>query len=120
MQFNIFSNLFSKDALPEEKQPEAPVEIPRRPVQNPALMYNAIGVPNRRRGVFEPAEYNLYEIQKVEDVDGYVRQAFKKKVGLFLKEGFDYVSKNKLAAAYIRARFSQIAFVSGIPHNELI
>ncbi len=122
MAFKIFGMTIGKsEVIDIVTTPEIiPVKIPERPIQNPGLIYNAIGQPNKRRGVFDPPEYDLYEIQKVEDVDGYVRQAFKKKVGLFLKEGFDYVSKDKKAATYIKTRFNQISFVSGIPHNELI
>jgi len=93
-------------------------------VDAPFFIYTQTGgnvtKPSARRMIFEPAEYDLYEIGRVEDSEAYVRQAFKKKVGLFLKEGFDYIGPNKRAVKYIKTRFAQLARASSIPHAELI
>ncbi len=93
-------------------------------IQAPTLIYQhhggLVSKPSQRRNVFDPPEYDLYEINRIADVESYVRQAFKKQVGLFLKEGFDYVSRNKRASKYIKTRFTQIAKATNIPHTELI
>lgn len=113
-----------KDILPTEETPietKAIAEIKR--VQNPVLIYSQHGgaiIPGKKRTIFEPAEYDLYEISRVEDVDSYVRQAFKKKVGLFLKEGYDYVGPDKKVVKYLKTRFAQIERATNIPHSELL
>lgn len=121
---NFFGLKFGKDSTSKDivvsQIDVVPVKLPTKPIQNPALIFASLGRPERRRGVFERPEYDLYEIGRVEDVDGYVRQAFKKKVGLFLKEGFDYIGSNRKIVDYIKARFLQISIASGISHNELI
>jgi hypothetical protein len=93
-------------------------------VSSPAFVYQnhggLVSRPNQRRNIFEPTEYDLYEIGRIEDVESYVRQAFKKQVGLFLKEGFDYVGSNKKIVKYLKTRFSQIERATSIPHEELI
>ncbi len=93
-------------------------------VNSPALTYQnsggIVGKPTQRRNVFEPSEYDLYEIGRIEDVEAYVRQAFKKQVGLFLKEGFDYLGPNKKTIKYLRTRFAQIERATNIAHEELI
>lgn len=91
---------------------------------NPSLGYQnnggIVSRPEQRRHVFEPTEYDLFEIGRIEDVEAYVRQAFKKQVGLFLKEGFDYVGSNKSVVKYLKSRFAQIERATSIPHEELI
>lgn len=105
----------SSNATDEQPNTLKPVAV-----QNPGIIYNSISPPNKRRGLFDCPEYDLYEISKIGDVDSYVHQAFKKKVGLFLKEGFDYVGANKQIVRYIKMRLQQIAIASNIGHNELI
>lgn len=108
------------DISPSSPTDEQPNKLKPVAVQNPGIIYNSISPPNKRRGLFECPEYDLYEISKIDDVDSYVHQAFKKKVGLFLKEGFDYVGANKPIVRYIKMRLQQIAAASNIGHNELI
>ncbi len=114
------------DNIPEIEEIDAgtisPSEV--KAVQSPVFIYTnnggIVNKPTQRRNVFEPAEYDLYEIGRIQDVDGYVRQAYKKQVGLFLKEGFDYIGPNKKACKYIRTRFAQIAQATNIHHDELM
>ncbi len=72
------------------------------------------------RGMYSPAEYDLAEIGVIEDVDGYVAQAFQKKLGLMFKEGFEFVSRNKKLLKYYDDRLAQIARASNIPTSELL
>jgi len=72
------------------------------------------------RGSFSAGEYDLAEIGKIEDTDGYVRQAFKKKVGLMFKEGVGYSGPDKRTARYVKTRFAQISRATGIPHVQLL
>lgn len=69
---------------------------------------------------FQPAEYDLVEIGKVEDTDSYVRQAFKKKFGLMFKEGIGYSGANSKTLKYCKVRLSQIARASNIPTIDLM
>lgn len=108
------------DIVPSQDVEQQSNTLEPKAVQNPTIIYHSIGKPNKRRGIFDAPEYDLYEIGRIDDVDSYVHQAFKKKVGLFLKEGFDYVGSNKKVVNYIKTRFQQIAIASNIAHNELI
>ncbi len=91
-----------------------------KPIKDPTLHYNSIFGRKSGRTSFYPPEYNLAEIQRVEDVESYVRQSFNKKIALMFKEGYDFVGKNSLVVQYIRVRFAQIARASGIPTKKLI
>lgn len=75
---------------------------------------------SRGRGTFIAPEYDLSEIGKIEDTDGFVRQAFKKKEGLMFKEAIGVKGKNKDTVRYYTTRMSQIARASRIPTNELL
>ena len=108
----------------EDKVPEIKVSIPdTKPVsmmpnvQDPVMGYRS----SRRvgRGAFHSSEYNLAEIGRVEDTDGYVRQAFGKKTALMFKEGWDLVGKNPRTIKYVKTRLAQIAQATGIPTNTL-
>lgn len=87
-----------------------------RPVKNPVFGYSF----GYSRDAFVPAEYNLAEIGRIEDVENMVRQAFKKKTGLMFKEGYDFVGVNKEAVKYIKKRMKQIEQVSGLPNQVLM
>jgi len=87
-----------------------------KPVNSPVLGYTfGFG-----RDSFVPAEYDLSEIGRIEDVENMVRQAFKKKTGLMFKEGYDFVGPNKKTVQYIKKRLAQIQDVSGVPTQTLM
>lgn len=87
-----------------------------KPVNSPVLGYTfGFG-----RDSFVPAEYNLSEIGRIEDVENMVRQSFKKKTGLMFKEGYDFVGPNKRTVQYIKKRLAQIQEASGIPTQTLM
>lgn len=75
---------------------------------------------NIQRGMYIAPEYDLYEIHKVCDIESIVRRAFTKKEDLMFKEGYCYTSTNIKFAQYIKTRFNQMAFATGIPHTELL
>jgi ribosomal protein L37AE/L43A len=108
------------ESAPEKESPSTPIsKIPS--VNNPALHYLSTGASkpaNRARLI--PPEYDLIEVGRVEDVESYVRQAFKKKTALMFKEGFDYTGENTKVTKYIKTRLAQIAKASSIPHEELL
>lgn len=87
-----------------------------KPVNSPVLGYTfGFG-----RDSFVPAEYDLSEIGRIEDVENMVRQAFKKKTGLMFKEGYDFVGPNNKTVQYIKKRLSQIQEASGVPTQTLM
>ena len=111
----------------EDQKPEivnvsagpSPQRLP--PKKDPTYNYNSTFENGRRgRTSFQPAEYNLAEIGRVSDVDGYVARSFDKKVSLMFKEGWSLLGKNPKTIKYIKIRLSQIAHVSGIPTQELM
>src|SRR5690606_8563167 len=54
-----------------------------------------------------------------EDTDGYVRQAFDKKVALMFKEGWDLLGKDPKTIKYVKARLAQISKATNKPTNQL-
>lgn len=115
----------SKKQVVEDQIPEIQADIPAtknpaavKKMRNPVINYHSQRV--RGRGAFNPSEYDLAEIGRIEDTDSYVSQAFDKKVGLMFKEGWDLVGKNPRTVRYVKQRFAQIAMASGMPTNELM
>jgi hypothetical protein len=99
-------------SIPENKKP---ANIP--PVASKVLAYNQVGA---RRGQFNESEYDLALINRIEDTDSYVHQAFVKKVGLMFKEGYDLVGADPKTIQYIKLRFAQIARATNTPTDELL
>jgi len=98
--------------VPENKKP---TNIP--PIRPNVLQYHS---DRRKRGTFIEAEYDLYQIGRVEDTDSYVHQAFLKKVGLLFKEGYELVGGNPKTIQYVKLRLEQVARATGVPTEELI
>ena len=73
-----------------KKQVQTPKVVFRplnvKKVADPILSYN--NSKNTGRGVLIPAEYDLAEVGRIEDVESFVRQAFEKKTALMFKEGW--------------------------------
>jgi hypothetical protein len=95
-------------------KPRSPVTV--KPIKSPVLAYSLAN----NRSTFEPPEYDLAELNTVEDVDSYVRQAHRKKVGLAFKEGWDLISKNPDTLNYIKVRFAQLEHAQGKPWRILM
>ena len=95
----IFSKrvIIFKDEVPEIKAvvPDTLKPAIIRAVKDPTLKYR--GTRSTGRGAFNPAEYDLAEIGRIEDTDSYARQAFDKKVALMFKENWDITGKNRAA-----------------------
>lgn len=68
---------------------------------------------------FQPPEYNLAEVGRVEDVESYVRQAFRKKNGLMFKAGYTLTGPNRKTIEYVKKRFDQIEQAQGKPMEIL-
>lgn len=82
-------------------------------ITNPVQSY---GIRNH----FRTSEYNLAEIGAIEDGESYVRQAFQKKTALMFKEGESFSGKNELTIAYVKRRFREMEFVTGVPMRALL
>ena len=80
-------------------------------VKNPVLSFKM------RPGAagFEQPEYDLTEIGRISDVEGYVNRAFLIKTGLMFKEGWELVGRNNLTIKYIKERFEQMSAATGTP-----
>lgn len=90
------------------------IKIPR--IKSPALDFKS------RTGTseFEQPEYNLAEIGRIIDVEGYAQRAFTLKEGLMFKEGWEFVGKNPKAINYIRERLRQMDQATGTSHKLLL
>jgi hypothetical protein len=60
------------------------------------------------RNYFEPPEYNLADLSRLEDLDSFVSQGLGKKLGLMFKAGYDLTGKDPLTIQYIKKRLNQI------------
>jgi ribosomal protein L37AE/L43A len=118
-------NINREEKVVKDQVPDIDVVVPdsKKPavipaVKNPVLRYHTQRASGR--GSFQPAEYNLAEIGRVEDTDSYCRQAFSKKVALMLKEGYSFVGSNPRTVKYIKIRLAQIARASRMSTDELL
>ena len=103
----------------EVKLPQKPKGLSVATIKNmpaPVLAYKAVF----SRQYFAPPEYNLQEIGRVEDVDSYVRQAFRRKVGLMFKAGYEFTGKNPKTIQYVKNRIAQIERAQGKPFYILM
>jgi len=64
---------------------------------------------------WEYPEWDLVETGRILDTESYVRRAFRVKKNLFLKEGYEFIGSNLLRVRYIKRRFQQMEFATGIP-----
>jgi len=86
-------------------------------VTDPTLGYNYSGT--KRSSAWNPPEYNLGEPGRISDVESYVCQAFRKKIALMFKEGWDFVGRNPKTVEYIKLRLDQIANATDTPTLKL-
>ncbi len=110
------------DITPEVTIATPSVSITPKPADIPRLISPVYGYTSTRlvgRGAFQPGEYNLAEVGRIEDVESMVRQSFDKKVALMFKEGWDLVGKNLRTVKYVKARLAQISQASAMPTEEL-
>jgi hypothetical protein len=97
---------------------QKPQQIP--PVKDPTYNYNSTFENGRRgRTSFNPPEYNIAEIGRVSDVDGYVARSFDKKLSLMFKEGWALLGKNPRTVKYVKIRLAQIANAGRMPTDSL-
>ena len=104
-----------QDVVPEVKTSVPKIKKPALMpfVKDPTLRYNAVKAVGR--GHFQSPEYDLSEVGRIEDTDGYVRQAFDKKIALMFKEGWDITGPDPKSIKYVKARLAQISRASQIP-----
>lgn len=70
-----------------------------------------------------PTTHNFIDLAGqvlLHNTDSFVRQSFKKKIGLMFKEGLGYKGANANTIRYIKVRMAQISRATGIPTVELI
>ena len=61
---------------------------------------------------WEQVEYEFADIERISDIDSYLLQSFRKKLGLALKEGYSFVSAETDNVQYVEKRIKQIAHAS--------
>lgn len=110
---------FIEETPPQPSIPKSETPISQIPPVYPRILSYAQPYFTRGRGFFHSPEWDLSEIGKIIDVEGYVRQAFKKKEGLMFKEGVGLKGANPRTLQYIKRRMAGIARASRIPTIEL-
>lgn len=116
--------LHKQDAAPTVRPELKSVSIPENkkpaniaPVASKVLSYAAM---TASRGQFISSDYDLALINRIEDTDSYVHQAFVKKVGLMFKEGYELVGPDPKTIQYIKLRLAQISRATGLPTEEFL
>lgn len=99
-------------SVPENKKPANIA-----PVKSTTLSYATLG---GQRGTFHESDYDMALINRIEDTDSYVHQAFIKKTGLMFKEGYEFVGADPKTIQYVKLRLAQIARATNIPTQELL
>lgn len=88
--------------------------------RDPTFLYTALYATGGARSIFISPEYSFEEIGRIEDVESYVAEAFRKKIGLMFKAGYSFTGANLKTVKYIKERFKQIALASQISTKNLI
>ena len=84
---------------------------------SPVINYEKI---KQRNFEWNTPEYNFADIERFADVESLLSQSFRKKMGLFLKEGYTFVGQRPELIDYIKQRLSDIAYVSKVSERQLI
>lgn len=100
--------------------------IQKIPLLKPAgLVYTRNQASPVRRGslstaTYDPPEYDLNSLAKLEDLESYVRRAYRAKEGLMFKEGWAVVGADPDRVKYINTRLKQIERATGTPFSLLL
>lgn len=105
--------------LEDIQQKKAGLTIKHVPTVRPTVLTYTQDGTSGRGNLVQP-EYDLNELAVIEDVEGIVHQAFKKKISLMFKEGFSLVGPNKIILQYLKTRMAQIARASNIGTQDLL
>ncbi len=72
------------------------------------------------RDLYDPPEYDLGALGKLEDLESYVRRAYRAKEGLMFKEGWAVVGAEPERVQYIKTRIKQMEKATGSPFALLL
>ena len=101
-------------------KPLLSVKVLAAPVKNPVKAYTH-NVGRRVPGLqWEAPEWDLAEVGRIIDVEGYVSRALKTKTDLFVKEGYEFNGPNIERSKYIYKRLAQIEVAGDKPFPLLI
>jgi|688.fasta_scaffold23444_4 hypothetical protein len=85
-----------------------------------ALGFRGVALTVNTRTVFEPSAYDFERIIQAVDTDSYVKQAFNKYKELFWKEGWDILSENHEARAYLYQRIDFLEITMKRPFADFL
>ncbi len=105
-------DMIPSNVVPPQMEKYISPRVAKSPiVKNPVLSFKM------RPGAagFEQPEYDLTEVGRISDVEGYVNRAFLIKTGLMFKEGWELIGRNNLTIKYMKERFEQMSVATGIP-----
>jgi|GEM_PF-2028597 len=85
-----------------------------------ALGFRGVALVTASRTVFEPAPYDFERIIQAIDTDSYVKQGFNKYKELFWKEGWDIISENHEARAYLYQRIDFLEITMKRPFIDFL
>jgi hypothetical protein len=116
-------NISELHIVPAWKEKSAlPPGIEIIPSQERKILSRGLGyfsVPDGQTDWLYP-QYDHYEVEVIFDIESFAGRALRAKLGLFLKEGYEFVGKNDEKVSYIRTRFDQIGRATGIPLDILL
>lgn len=96
----------------------APQQVSASQVQK--VRNRTVSYTHRHRGQWFRPEYDFDEIQIAHDVSSYLLRAIKKKVDRFFLAGYEFVSVNQDALAYIKMRVAEMEMATNKPFALLL
>jgi hypothetical protein len=85
-----------------------------------ALGFRGIALYTSSRTTFEPSPYDFERIIQAVDTDSYIKQGVNKYKELFWKEGWDIISENHEARAYLYQRIDFLEIAMKRPFMEFL
>ena len=111
--FNAHGDLALKEA-PGGKSSSGGAQITNSNLKN--FMVKAVGFQGESDSAdFNPPNHDLQQIKNAADTDSYINIAIQKYSQLIFKAGYNIVSDNDDAAAYLRSRLRMMGFATNTP-----
>lgn len=98
---------------PENRNANRIVKADRR-ARSPVLSYNVVNSDNNRSNLFSPPVHDLSEIGRAVDTESLLARSVQKHRELIMKEGYEFIGKDKETIRYIKDRLRELEWVTDV------
>ena len=98
---------------PENRNSNRIVKIERR-ARNPVLNYNVLNSDSDRSNIFTPPVHDLSEVGRAIDTESLLARSVQKHRELIMKEGYEFIGKDKESIKYVKQRLREFEWVTDI------